>query len=259
MPGWDGVHHFWKDIDFDNQLRLAREHVMKAIDLDEGYGPAWASLGYIETMTKNYDAAFDAYNRASALGAGSNWGRAILLQEIGRYGQSAEEYNKAVMWDPMSVPIKNQRVLALYCADRIPELMVAVQQVIENNPQRQFGRAMLAYALVQNGERQKGLALANEVAASTGSDLPVLEALASAGERERVLSAIREVEGTEQWWGRAAAAALIGDDELAVDILESAENDPNIRIDIFRCSPHLRALAGHPRYDALVERLDLPE
>lgn len=257
--GLGRVHHFWKHINEEEQLRISREHVMDAIRLDDRYGPAYASLGYLESLAGNYQEAFDAYDRATALGAGNNWGRAILLSELARYDQAVSEYRKAVAWMPLSLAVKGQMMNALYCADQTSELEAVAREMVGLVQDSAGPRSMLAYALARNGKKDEALRLADEVAANDGNELGIVRVLAVAGREERARAAIHSVNDGTWWWTRVPAAVILGDTNVAVDILELAERESRAGLTEVRCPPEIRTLAGNPRFDALLLRLNLPE
>ncbi len=64
------VYHFGHgsldDSDMAGTMRTSKRYVMDAIRLDEDYGPAYQSLGYILAVTGDYDGAMRAFDRARA-------------------------------------------------------------------------------------------------------------------------------------------------------------------------------------------------
>ncbi|MGI9261479.1 MAG: hypothetical protein ACR2QR_05570, partial [Woeseiaceae bacterium] len=257
--GLGRIHHFWIHLDRDRQFQLSLTHITEAIRLDENYGPAWASLGYLEMLSDNYDESLAAYNRARDLGAGNNWGRAILFRQFAQYDQSVEEYRLARQWDPLSRPVRGQMLGALYCAGQNDEFLEATLELIEDVPDNLDLKGFLAYARVKNGEVEEGLVLANEVARAEGSDASVLDVLALAGEEERVMRQLDSDRVLDFWGPQAAAAAIIGHTDTALDILESAEQRMRTSREDIRCSPEIRQLEDEPRFQALLQRLDLSE
>ena len=257
--GLGRVHHFWLHLDRDRQLRLSREHVLEALRIDDHYGPAWASFGYIEMLSGNYEESLRAYNRARDLGAGNNWGRALLFMELAQYDRAVSEYRLALQWDPLSASVRGQLGAALYCAGRDDELLIAASELVDDHPDEIYFKVLLAYSQVKIGLVERGLTLANELADVEGSDLPVLDVLALAGERERVLRMLNAERNPDDWNELASAAAALGETTMALDILESVEGRLDAPGSGLRCSPEIRRLAGNPRYDALLQRLNLPE
>ena len=255
------VHHFFKDVDPERQLGMSREKLDEAIRLDPEYGPAYASLGYVNMVEGDYDASIVAYETAADLGAADYWGRALLANQLGRFDDAVEHYRRASAHDPLSAPVRAQLVDALYCAGRYRELENVSREFIRAAPENAFSyhRGLYAYALARNGDRDAAASAADDVVAITGSDMAVADTLALLGQDERARNAVNAIDSSAWWRTRAAAAVTLGDTETAIDILEQAAVDASDSIPALRCSPEVRSLAGNPRFDALLERLDLPE
>jgi TolB-like protein len=260
QAGMGLVHHFWRHLNQEEQLRISRQYLMEALRLDENYGRAYDSLGYINTIEGDYDAAFESYDRARETGVDSPWGRAILLYRLARYNESTEAYRRAASKNPLSFPIKRQLIETLYCAERFRELIVAAEEMLRLRPDATSVKAFLAYAIVRTGNIEEGLRLANEVSAASGNDLRVMTVLAIAGQDERVRAAISSVAEAGDWWWESVPAAIVLDEtDLALDILEKAESATPDEMWNVRCVPEIKSLAGNPRFDALMKRLDLAE
>ena len=253
------LYHFMKHLgDGSEMLRISRQYLDEALRLDPALGAAWASLGYVDTMEDRYDEAFAAYDRASELGVDSSWGRAILLNRLGRWDEAARAYRNAASHDPLSLNVKEQLLFSLRCGGRYPEMVGVANEILEASPDARHVRQALAYALVRTGKGGQGLALAEEVAAEVGSDSAIADVLAVTGQRERALAAVRSESTSREWLVRAPAAIILGEPSLALDILELAEDDFGPRSWIL-CAPELRGMAGNPRFDALVQRVSARE
>ena len=253
------IHHFNLGFNRQEHLRTARRKVEEAIRLNENYGQAYYSLGFIEAEEDNFDEAIAAYQKAGTLGIDTAWGEALLYMDLGRFDDAADKYSIASSLDPLSIEIKTQQLFTLYCADRPSEVVALSRDLLLLRPDDTYLKSYLAYGLVRTGDTERGMAVANEVAAESGNDLLVISTIAMAGEIERTRSAIDSNDSPDQWWNRASAAAILGEVNLALDILEQAEQDGFDAMMAVRCIPEVRALGGNPRYDALVERLNLPE
>jgi TolB-like protein len=254
------VYHYWISMgNEDERLRLSKAHIENAIRLDDEYGPAYVSLGFIHSVEENYEAAFDAYDRANALGSESPGGRAILLYNLARYDEAIELYKISVSANPMGRESKNQLAYTLSCAGRYDELIEPAKLLVDLGVADLELKVILAEAYAWTGDVEKGMALGESVAAEFGQDSPIAYVLALAGLEDRALPAVTSSDARSWWSQRASAAVHLADASLALDVLEQTERyAPDVLWDI-RCSPAIRSLAGNPRYDALIERLDLPE
>jgi tetratricopeptide (TPR) repeat protein len=253
------VHHFYYRLNPERQLRLSREQLEEALRLDPEYGPAVASLGYVNMLEGDFDASLEAYEHAEVLGAENNWGRALLFSTLGRFDDALEQYRTALALAPLSVPIKMQLAETLYCTERYEELRAVAAELLRSGADRVQAMTLMAHALARTGRHEEAVRIADEVASLRGQDLVVADTLALAGLGSRARAAINSVKAGDSWWTLAPAAITLGEADVALDILEQAERDESSLDGWIRCAPEFRSLAGNPRFDALMERLDLPE
>jgi tetratricopeptide (TPR) repeat protein len=245
---------------------------MHAIRLDDAYGPAYRSLGYLLTVEGDYDGAMRAYDRSISLGTHSSWGKAMLLSLLARHDVAIDEYREAVAQDPLSVPIRWQLVQASYCAGRYAEVIDGSHSFLSIEPDNAYAAIRLAIAYVRTGNLEEGLHLAEEVAERIDTEAPLAVLFALAGQDERARAALDALERNEPdlvpWAlvdAAAPAAIALGENDRALDMIErviaDAASDPHQTFDLvlsLRCTPEVRSLAGHPRYDAILDRLGLP-
>lgn len=258
--GLGSAHHLWRHFGGgqEDQFAIARQHIAEALLLDSDYAPAYSSLAYMAAMEGDSDAAFEAYERTASLGMESNTGLAILNFSLARYEESVAFHKKAVSADPVSMIGKGQLMFALLCAGMNRELADFAEDFLQVVPDDKFAKWSLAYAHARNGNAGKALTIANELATEDSSDLRVAMVLAIIGETDRARLAISGTTDLD-WTARVPAAIVIGDTDLALDILEQVEAEAPANLQNLRCSSEIRSLAGNPRFDALMERLDLPE
>lgn len=271
------VYHFWKDFgDPATKLRIAKAHIMDAIGLDDAYASAYTSLGYILTVEGDYDGAMRAYDRSISLGgrwpAGGAWGRAILLQALGRYGEAVEEYRVALAQDPLSVSIRRQLVNAYYCAGRYAEVIDSAVAVLGIEPHSPHVEVVLATAQARTGNLEKGLEIADALAERIETEEPFALLFALAGQEARARAALDELDKNERDWDSSVllqfmvpAALALREEHRAMTMLEqvtghaAADLSQAFQVILFlRCSPEMRSLDHNPRYEALLDQLGLP-
>ncbi len=262
------VIHFYKDVgDIAENLRISKGHIMDAIRLDDGYGPAYSSLGYILSIQGDFDGSMRAYERARSLGTDSSWGRAILLTFLGRYDESIDAYQHAVTHDPLSTHVRYQLMEAYACAGRYAEAIDAANALLRAESHEENLRIFLANTYLRSGNMATGLQMADDVIEGIGTDLPFAAAFALVGREERARAALNAPEMTEPGASLNAAiiAAALGQDDRALTRLEqavdfeSARNKAYQLLDRIQCSPEFRSFAGNARYEALLNRLGLPD
>ena len=262
------VIHFYKDVgDIAENLRISKGHIMDAIRLDDGYGPAYSSLGYILSIQGDFDGSMRAYERTRSLGTDSSWGMAILLTFLGRYDESIDAYRQAVTHDPLSTHVRYQLMDVYACAGRYAEAIDAANALLRAEPDEENLRIFLANTYLRSGNMVIGLQMADDVIEDIGTDLPFAAAFALVGREERARAALNTPEMSEPGASLNAAiiAAALGQDDRALTRLEqavdfeSARNKAYQLLDQIQCSPEFRSFAGNTRYEALLNRLGLPD
>lgn len=269
-PGWapphaalGRVYHFWKDVgDTAEKLRISKGHVMDAIRIDDRYGPAYNSLGYILTVEGDYDGAMHAYDRAADYGIEDSWGKAILMLAMGRPDDAVDHYRSAITRDPLAFLPRMQLVLAYRCAGQYHEVIAALEgadEVLAASPSAE-ARMILAEAYARTGKVETALQMAENGARPEGSDVPLAVVFALAGREARARAALENLDsGNEaELLSAAGVSVLLGEAAHAVTYLESAARLTisrsrllNMRIDL-HCTPEFRELANNPRYEAVL-------
>ncbi len=262
------VIHFYKDVgDIAENLRISKGHIMDAIRLDDAYGPAYASLGYILSIEGDFDGSMRAYERARSLGTDSSWGKAILMLFLGRFDVAIDEYLQAVTHDPLSTHVRYQLMEAYACAGRYAEAIDAANALLRAESHEENLRIFLANTYLRSGNMATGLQMADDVIEDIGTDLPFAAAFAMVGREERARAALNAPEMSEPGASLNAAiiAAALGQDDRALTRLEqavdfeSARNNASELLFRIQCSPEFRSLVGNARYEALLNRLGLPD
>jgi TolB-like protein/Flp pilus assembly protein TadD len=262
------VYHFAKSVgDIAENLRISKEFVMQSIRLDDTHAPAYNSLGYILTVEGDYEKAMDAYDHAISLGTENRWGYAILLAVLGRHNESIEAYRQAMTHDPLSVPVRMQHVEALSCAGKYEETIVAASKQLRSNPDIQFLSIILADALIRSGSVEEGLRIVDDAATEAEQNFRYFAMLAVAGREESARAALKSPELNSYEGTVAAGLTLIalGEPDRALSRYEESIDRAINNYQAFsfaarlQCYPEFQALAGNPRYQAVLQRLGLEQ
>jgi adenylate cyclase len=135
-------------------LKLSIENAQKAISLDDSFADAQAWLGWLYTMTRQYDKGIAAAERALALNPNSSDAHSYLgltLNYAGRHEEAIQMYKKAIRLSP--VP----SVFTLWClciayrdCGRYEEGIAAAKKAIYLQPDSLWAHTCLAscYALL---------------------------------------------------------------------------------------------------------------
>ena len=263
-------HHTLDESDMAGTMRTSKRYVMEAIRLDENYGPAYESLGFILAVTGDYDGAMRELDRARALNVDVSWGNAILMLGLGRYDEAINEYQNAVNHDPLSTMVRRQLADAYLCSGRYADAIEAIEgeaELFDNDSISAYRRMLLSESYIRAGDAERGLQIAIGVAEETGDDTYVALLFALAGEIDRARSILnsREITGTFELISASQVLAALGDEDQALTMLERgaasawSESQPLWMLWYVHCSPEIRRLAGNPRYESLLNQLGLPD
>ena len=263
-------HHTLDESDMAGTMRTSKRYVMEAIRLDENYGPAYESLGFILAVTGDYDGAMRELDRARALNVDVSWGNAILMLGLGRYDEAINEYRNAVNHDPLSMMVRRQLADAYLCSGRYADAIEAIEgeaELFDNDSISAYRRMLLSESYIRAGDAERGLQIAIGVAEETGDDTYVALLFALAGEIDRARSILnsREITGTFELISASQVLAALGDEDQALTMLERgaasawSESQPLWMLWYVHCSPEIRRLAGNPRYESLLNQLGLPD
>lgn len=280
-PNWAQSHaalgatyHFGATIfgnaDWAENMRIAKEHVMDAIRIDADYSRAYVSLAYIRTRAGDYDGAMQALDRVPSSAAYASWTKAFLMLGLGRYDDAIDEYRKALNHDPLSTNIRSQLVLANHCAGKYDDVIEAIESHDEFFANKSYSvemKTLLSEAYIRAGDVERGLQLAVSITEEKEDDLAVAVIFALAGQEERARKILnsQELAATGSFLGAATLAAALGEENRTMTLLEQAADSafrrrgPYPVLRRIQCSPEIRNLSGDPRYEALLDRLGLPD
>jgi TolB-like protein/Tfp pilus assembly protein PilF len=280
-PDWAPAHaalgslyHFSHGDGFDaspsEDMRTSMRYVMDAIRLDKNFGPAYASLAYILATTGEFDRAIRAFEQARALNSNVFWAYAIMMKGLGRHEEAIENYQKAALLNPLSMLVKEQLEETYMCSGRYAEAINSIESddgIFVNDATNLFRQMLLSESYSSSGDTEKGLALAESVAGKTENTpyLAAIFAVAGNCDRARALLASQEATDASGFLNTAYALAVLGDEQSALTMLErgasAAQEESNslMALDYIHCSPEIQGYAGNPRYEALLNKLDMPD
>jgi eukaryotic-like serine/threonine-protein kinase len=157
---------------------------------------------------------------------------AVALQS-GDFNRSAELHHRALEMEPNGVLIHLLAPVAILYAGRFEEARVVVEKARRMFPVESFGVGLEAILAGVDGDARRAEILADEAARSTYS----------------------MTHTHHTWHSCAAAYALSGKPDKAIDELErcAAMGLPNYRF--FQVDPYLRSLHDHPRFRELMSGL----
>jgi len=148
-------------------MAKAMELVHKAIVLDDSFAEAHALLGYLYTMTRQYDKGIAEAEKAVALNPNSAESHMRLgktLSFAGRWEKSIPEYKKAIRLNPIPQNIYFYSLGLSYCyTGQYEEAIEWCEKAIREAPDSLYARIMMTVVYSQSGRLDEARAQAAEV------------------------------------------------------------------------------------------------
>ncbi len=253
-------------------LDLAKAHAIKAIELDPEelhHDLADAHVVLAETyLYHDYDFVKTEYHlkRAMALNSSSapahyTYGWYLALSN--RLEEAADEMKKAMEINPLD-PICPGYLAWLYqWFGRYDEALVYAQEALKVNPKYPMAFYVQGLVYSEMDRHDEAIEIQKTIyspRSGFASGLGVAYALA--GQKEQALEIEAEMEKENmRWhtWGLADIYSALGDSDKAIYWIEEAYNQRHDFIPWIRNNPYYKKLDDDPRFQDMVQRLNLPE
>jgi serine/threonine-protein kinase len=252
----------------EEALARARGAAARALAADPTLGEAHAVLALIRFVgDRAWAAAEEEFRLALELSPGSadvhahyGW----LCTALERYPEAEALERRAQELDPLAH--RSDVANVLLRAGRHEEARREAERIIEFDPGFARGHSTLGWSLLRLGDAEGGIsALRKAAALAKGSSLflgQLGQALAETGHTDEARAILAQLEHREG--GRptspyhlAYVHTGLGEHERALDLLEQAEREREGGIYGVAGSFLFRSLRGHPRFAALLRRLNL--
>jgi len=247
---------------------LARRAVSTALELDKTLGEAHSIVGLLAFYDDfDWEQAESSFRRAIALSPGCadafdyyGW----MCSSLERYAEAVELLRRAKELDPVAHP--TDLASALLRAGRHQEAIAECERVIEFDPALARGHSTLGWALLQTGDLDRGLAAVALAATLTRGGTLFLaqlgQAHAVAGNRAAAEEVLRQLEemATRRYvspYHMAYVFTGLGRIEEAIACLEQAYEQRSPAIASVKGSFLFSDLRGHPRFVALLRKMNL--
>ena len=251
-----------------DSIPQAKDAVKRALELDANSGEAHASAGILSDNDFQFEHGITEFERAIQLSpnyaTAHHWFGDGPLMALGRFDRGLAEGRRAVELDPLSL-INNADLGWIYInARRYDEAIAQLRKTIEIDPRFYLARYYLGEALQLNGQLTEAIAEYRSAVELNDDPLALAflgQAYARAGQREeaqKIRARLTEAAKSRYVSQYSFALVLIGlgDKEGAIDALERAyHNGEGADICIIRVDPFMDDLRGHPRFDALAEKI----
>ena len=251
-----------------DSIPQAKDAVKRALELDANSGEAHASAGILSDNDFQFEHGITEFERAIQLSpnyaTAHHWFGDGPLMAMGRFDRGLAEGRRAVELDPLSL-INNADLGWIYInARRYDEAIAQLRKTIEIDPRFYLARYYLGEALQLNGQLTEAIAEYRSAVELNDDPLALAflgQAYARAGQREeaqKIRARLTEAAKSRYVSQYSFVLVLIGlgDKEGAIDALERAyHNGEGADICIIRVDPFMDDLRGHPRFDALAEKI----
>ena len=229
---------------------------------------AHCTAGYLATMLAyDWATAEASFRRALELSpsnadAWDLYGR--LCAGLGRYDEAIVMTRRAQELDPLAHATDVTTVLLR--AGHYAEAVARAESAVEITPTQGRARATLGWAYFLSGREEEGLAQLERAVAVTGGDAMWLaqlgEAFGMAGQHDRARTILDELQeraahGFVSPYHFAYVHAGLGEADRAIDWLERAVAEHTGPAFGIRGSFLFASLHGHPRFAALLRRINL--
>lgn len=212
----------------------AEQHFRRAIELEPSYARAYRSL-------------------------------AVHLRNLGRFEEALTMVRTAGELDPLSAGAYNQEGVILYMARRYEEAIEKFQQLLRVDPRYTPAYFYLALAYAQMGRHEEALAALGE----TDPRMNQPNALTVRGyvharlgrqdEARRMVARLDELSSSRpvSSFAEAVIRVGLGEYDRALDLLERAVDERTWQVRMLKVEPVFDPLRAEPRFQALLEKLNL--
>jgi DNA-binding winged helix-turn-helix (wHTH) protein len=271
---WSGQAIAWReltitgDMDPKQAFPLAKAAVQHALALDPDLPEGHAAHGFnLFWNDWDWQGAELALKRAINLDPRVPDGHFVyahLLNNLGRFGEALGQIRRARELDPLSPLVNVLEGNFLAIAGRMVEAEARIRQALEIAPDFWIALMVRAAMTVERGDTTAAVAILARAAKLSGRGSNVLSLLASAlvatgnrasakelREELRTLSETIYVPGTS----RAAISNALGDQDEALDLLELACEQRDVRMTFLKVDARWNNLRSRPRFKVLMDRL----
>ena len=251
----------------------AKAAAVKALQLDDKLAEAHTALAMILCVADlDMAGSISEFQRAIALNpnyaTAHHWYGNGPLLALGRFEEAIAEGKHAVELDPFSPIINADLGMDLFCARRYDQAVTQLRKTLELDPTFYYAHYFLGMALQLKGNLPAAIAEYTQ-AQQLSDDLWVVVLLASAkarsGDKDAAVRLLAELEELSQhrhvpsYW-RAFLYLSLGNRDEAVRWLQQGIADHDgITIGMIKIDPWLDPLRGDPRFEALVQKVVVPE
>lgn len=247
----------------------AKAAALRAIELDDRLAEAHANLGHIYFWYDwNWKAAEKEHQRALELDPNTPDALqfyAHLLSCTGRHAEALANIKRARELDPLNLRVNAIEGMLLLHAGQTDEAIFRLQKTLELAPNHRLALVMIARAYIEKGMFAEAIAATNKAREIFPMSSETIAygayALAKSGKRAEAKAALDELlkSSTEKYVPPYNIALIyngLGETEKALDYLEKALGEKDVRMVWLKVEPKWNNLRGEPRFVELMRRMN---
>jgi DNA-binding winged helix-turn-helix (wHTH) protein/TolB-like protein/Flp pilus assembly protein TadD len=248
----------------------AKAAALRAVELNDGLAEAHAVLGHILFWYDwDWDAAEDQFKRALELDPNSpdtHQFYAHLRSNTGRHAEALAEIKRARELDPLNLRINSLEGMFLLHAGQTDEALARFRKTLELDANYRLAVMFSARAYSENGMFAEAIAATNkakEISADSSETVAFgAYALAKTGKLAEARAARDEMlEASKTRWIPPYNFALVynavGESGKALDHLEKAFAEKDVRMVFLKVEPKWDNLRHEPRFIEMIKRMNL--
>ncbi len=251
-------------------VKLVRPAVRRSLELDPDLPEAHHISGWIKLFCEwDWAGAEEAYGRAVSLNPSNAQGYGSLAWvhlALNRPGEALVSWQQACKLDPLSPFFQTLLGFTLAMTGAMEKAVEQFERTIAFEPNYYYPHAVLSGALSFAGRHEEAIAEAETAVHLWNGPAPrayVGYVYARAGrveEARKTLATLLEYGKCHYVSGQfpAAILAALGESELALDYLETAQRMHDSDIVFIRTFPAWQPLHGHPRFESIVKAMNFP-
>jgi serine/threonine protein kinase/tetratricopeptide (TPR) repeat protein len=250
----------------------ARQAVARALEIDPHCGDAYGTRGALAFMA-DYD--WSGAEQSLRHGLELNPGNALMLDLYGLLLGAQERYDEAIAaqrrareLDPLAPVHTSDLTTALLRAGRYDEALREARRLVEMEPAFPLAHSTLGWTYLLRGQPAEGLAELQAAVSLSPANTVFLAQLGEAyglqGDRARALDVLAQLQqmAGERYvmpYHFAYVYTGLGEHDKAIDLLEEAVDERAGGAYGIKGSFLFTALRAHPRFKALLRKINLDD
>jgi tetratricopeptide (TPR) repeat protein len=265
----NGLGNVYRQLDRQEEAIAAYQ---QAIELEPEYGHPHNGLGIVYRKLDRHEEAIAAYQRAIELDPEFAWAYnnlGLVYEKQKEYEQAVSHYRQAIQFhsQDQDKAISWRNLGDAYRAlERYDEAINAYQRTIELDPEasHSYDRLGLVYRNLGRYDdaipvHQKAIELDPEYATAYSSLAACYRKLGRADDYEKQLEIARPLMEDESEYNQACFAAVAGETDEALSLLETAIQEEQVPLDWVYRDPDFDFIRDDPRFQTLLDQFDKTE